>query len=136
MSEIPFVPPEDGTTKDWWDATRSCRFLLQQCADCAAFQHPPRPVCVTCACVELNLVEACGDGHIDTFTIVHRSPSPGFTVPYVVARVVLLEGPIVLTNIVGCEPADVRCDVPVRLAWRPVGDGRSLPVFEFVSGRS
>lgn len=129
MSVPPFVPPEDATTSRWWDATRSERLLLQRCADCGSVQHPPRPLCVECGGASLEEAEASGQGVVDTFTVVRRSPMPGFEPPYVVARVILAEGPIVLTNIVDCEPEHVRCDLPVGLRWQALGDGRSLPVF-------
>ena len=51
---------------------------------------------------------------------MHRSAAPVPAAPYVVALVRLSEGPVVLTNVVGCDPADVRCDLPVTLTWEPV----------------
>jgi hypothetical protein len=47
---------------------------------------------------------------------------PGFRpdVPYVLAIVELEEGPRLTTNIVGCEPSDVRVDMPVEVAFDDV----------------
>jgi uncharacterized OB-fold protein len=50
-------------------------------------------------------------------------------VPYVVALVDLPEGARVITNVVGCDPADVRVGLPVTLDWEPLSDGRHLAVF-------
>jgi uncharacterized OB-fold protein len=50
-------------------------------------------------------------------------------VPYVVALVRLAEGPLLLTNIVACDPGALACDMPVVLCWEPVEDGRNLPLF-------
>ncbi len=35
-----------------------------------------------------------------------------------------------LTNIVGCKPDAVRCDMPVVVAWEDVNDAFSLPKFK------
>jgi len=121
-------PAADALTAPWWDATRERRLLLQACGGCGGVQHPPGAVCRACGAPPGGWIEAGGDGTIDTFTVVHRAPA-GFTAPYVVARVRLAEGPIVLCGVVGCAPEAVACDLPVRLAWRPLGDGRNLPVF-------
>ena len=50
-------------------------------------------------------------------------------VPYVIALVDLPEGARILTNIVGCDPAEVEVGCPVALDWEPLSDGRHLAVF-------
>jgi uncharacterized OB-fold protein len=59
---------------------------------------------------------------------VHRA-LPGFDAPYVVARVRLAEGPIVLTNLIDQDVDAWVCDVAVSVRWRDLSDGRALPVF-------
>ncbi|WP_378738034.1 Zn-ribbon domain-containing OB-fold protein [Nocardia brasiliensis] len=120
--------PVDEITEPWWAATRDRRLLLQRCLECAQLQHYPRALCTGCGSTALDWTQACGRGVVDSFTVVHRAPGPEFEVPYVVARVRLTEGPILLTNLVGAE--QWRCDDPVWLCWREIGDGRLLPVFE------
>lgn len=122
------VPPPDATTQPWWDATRERRLVLQACG-CGHVQHPPGPVCRACGSLETGWAEAAGRGTVDTYTVVHRAPSPDFEPPYVLARVRLSEGPVLLTNLVDCPVGAVACGHPVRLAWRPLTDGRALPVF-------
>ena len=80
----------------------------------------------------LGWVEASGVADIDSFTVVHRAPRPDAATPYVLARVRLVEGPILLTRIEGVDVSTdhpVACDQPVALAWAPLSDGRALPVF-------
>jgi uncharacterized protein len=48
----------------------------------------------------------------------------------VVALVSLSEGTRFMTNIVGCEPDQVRVGMPVRVTWEELSDGRHLPLFE------
>jgi uncharacterized protein len=127
MSEL---PPVDETTAPWWEGAREGRFLLQRCRACAAVQFPPRSVCITCMAAELEWVEASGRARVDSYTVVHRSPAPEqIEAPYVVARVALEEGPMVLSRLVGDEADAWRCDDAVWLRWEPLADGRRLPVF-------
>ena len=126
------TPPEDAVTAPWWAGTRERTLLVQTCVTCGSAQHPPRSVCVACMSAELGWTPVSGRATVDSFTVVHRAPHPGLEVPYVLARVRLTEGPILLTRIVDVDPAHpdaVRCDQPVTLAWVGLTDGRALPVF-------
>jgi uncharacterized OB-fold protein len=126
--ELVELPPIDAVTAPWWDATREERLLIQDCIACGHLQHYPRALCTACGGTELGWVDASGHGTIDSFTVVHRA-LPGFEAPYVVARVRLVEGVILLTNLVEPDVEVLRCDDAVDLRWRPLSDGRALPVF-------
>ncbi|WP_433360082.1 Zn-ribbon domain-containing OB-fold protein [Streptosporangium sp. CA-115845] len=117
----------DEVSEAFWDATRERRLVLQSCRACDHRQHYPRLLCTSCGNTELEFAPISGLGVVDSFTVVHRAPTPGMEPPYVVARVRLAEGPILLTNLIG--DADWVCDMPVRVDWRPLPDGRHLPVF-------
>jgi uncharacterized OB-fold protein len=126
----PDVPEPDDVTQPWWDATRDHRLLLQRCAGCDGVQHPPRALCTCCgSTTTLGWIETAGDGVVDSCTVVHRAPAAAFTAPYLVARVRLAEGPVLLTNVVCVPPDRVRIGDRVRLSWRDLTDGRALPVF-------
>lgn len=123
------LAPPDADTEAWWEATRRRELCVQRCRACGHAQHYPRALCVGCGSSHVELEPVCGEGIVDTFTVIHRAPSAAFDPPYVVALVRLAEGPTLLTNVVGCAPEDVRCDLPVVVDWRPLDDGRNLPVF-------
>lgn len=129
MSEQVLPIPDDVTTP-WWEATRESKLLLQTCLQCQHVQHYPRAVCTQCAGNQLEWVESAGQGVVDSFTVVHRAPSPAFTAPYVIARVRLSEGPTLLTRIVGADESELFCDLPVALSWESLSDGLQLPVFQ------
>ena len=123
------VPLVDETSEPWWNATRQRRLVVQLCEKCGAFQHYPRALCSHCGAgpKSLSFVDSAGVGTLLSYTVVHRSPHPQLDVPYTVALVALDEGPIMLSLLEGCdEPV---CALRVSLDWRPVGDGRHLPVF-------
>ncbi|MFS3126867.1 Zn-ribbon domain-containing OB-fold protein [Nocardioides sp. Bht2] len=124
------VPEPDDVTGDWWAATREHRLLVQRCRACAHLQHPPRALCTGCGSMaDLEFVPGSGHGTVDACTVVHRAPRPDATAPYVVARVRLAEGPILLTQLHGSDPASWQIGAPVSVAWVDLPDGRALPVF-------
>lgn len=121
------APPPDETTASWWQATTEHRLVVQACAGCGHVQHPPRGVCLSCGDpTALTWRDDPGTGAVDAATVVARTMT-GFDPPYVVARVRLDSGPILLSNLEAPEaPAP---GTRVRLAWRGLADGRALPVF-------
>jgi uncharacterized protein len=127
------VVPQDEITAPWWDATRHGVLLLQRCRRCGHLQHYPRAVCTACGGVELGWAAASGEGSLDSYTMIHRSPDPALPAGHLLARVRLVEGPVLLSRLVGdLGDGEPRCDQPVRLAWQPLPDGRRLPVFEAI----
>ena len=55
-------------------------------------------------------VELSQRGKIDTFSVLHIG-APGFAVPYIVAYVVLPEGPRVFSMVSGCEPSEKSLEI-------------------------
>jgi uncharacterized OB-fold protein len=129
----PVLPIPDEITGPWWDATRESRLLLQRCTGCSHVQHYPRAICTACASTNLEWIESRGRGTVDSFTIVQRAPGPAFEAPYVIARVTLVEGPTLLTKIIGASPEELICDAPVSLDWEILSDGHQLPVFRITN---
>lgn len=134
----PELPPVDAVTAEWWDGTRQGVLYLQHCVACDGVQHYPRSLCIRCGGVDqLGWIAASGVGTVDTWTQVHRAPVADLPVPYVVARVRLAEGPILLTNLIDLPVAGLDAcaltGAAVQLRWRPLDDGRQLPVFILAS---
>ena len=128
------IPPTTPETIEWWDATRSCRLLVQHCRECDLHQLYPRSLCRSCGSLELEFRDAAGTGIVYSHTTVEKSPDTTlFTPPYAVALVDLVEGPRLLTNVVGIEPTLIRCGDAVTVVWEPLPDGRQLPLFTPVS---
>jgi uncharacterized OB-fold protein len=124
------VPPPDETTAGWWDATREHRLTVQTCTGCSGVQHPPRALCIRCGRTDaLELRDASGRGVVDAATVVHRAPVPDLDVPYVIARVRLDEGVVVLTRLEGRDVDAWAVDARVTVDWVDLADGRALPVF-------
>jgi uncharacterized protein len=113
----------------FWDAAREGRLVLQRCAVCGAFRWTPQVLCTVCHAETYAWTEVSGRGRVYSFSIVHRPPTAEFEAPYVVAVVELEEGPQMLTNIVGCPPDAVRVDMPVEVAFEPLGE--EITVYRF-----
>ena len=125
----PFVGQPDNVTREWWEATKEQRLVVQHCPSCDHRQHYPRPICLQCGSSELDWIACSGDAVVHSYTIVRRDLGPAFDTPHVVALVDLAEGPRLTTNLVGADAESWSCDEPVRLTWRALGDGRHLPQF-------
>ncbi|MGZ4103746.1 MAG: Zn-ribbon domain-containing OB-fold protein [Actinomycetota bacterium] len=139
MPELPrtstwHLPMADLETKPYWDAAAEGKLLIKHCDDCGRDFFYPRNHCPRCWSTDTSWKEASGEGTVYTFTIVRQNDLPPFKerVPYVVAVVELAEGVRMTTNVEGCPPEDVRCDLPVRVSFREEqrDDGPVyLPVF-------
>lgn len=125
---VPIVNP---WARPFWKAAREGRLIIQQCKDCKKLIFYPRIACIHCSSEKLEWVEASGKGTIYSYTVVETNAPSAFMrdVPYVVAIVRLEEGVQMLTNIVGCDPYKVRCDMPVQVTFEKLDDEFSLPKF-------
>ncbi len=126
--------PTDADSKRFWEGVREGRLLFQKCGSCGAVQFPPRYHCATCWSEELGWIESTGKGTIESFTIVHRAPTPAFgeKVPYVVAAIVVDEGPRMIAGILGEDALDIRIGDSVKVEFCEDGAGRVLPQFHRV----
>lgn len=128
------VPVADDDTKWFWEACRGHRLLFQKCRACGMVRWPPSLACPSCYSGETDLITASGKGTIYSFAVYRKPFDPAFEdqVPYVTAVVQLTEGPMILSNIVGCSPSDITCDAPVEVVWEDVTDTVSLPKFKLI----
>jgi uncharacterized OB-fold protein len=115
----------------FWQATREGRLVLQHCNACNRAIHYPRIACPHCGSDALGWQPASGRGTIYSFTVVQANAPSAFIadMPYVVAVVRLAEGVQMLTNIVQCDPATLRCDQPVEVVFERLDDEFTLPQF-------
>ena len=117
---------------EWfWTSGADGRLRIQGCQDCTALVHPPVPVCPSCRSRSSAPTEVSGRATVVGFTINSHPWLPGFDPPYVIAVVALAEDPTVrlTTNIVGCEPDDVRIGQEVTVRFEQHEDVW-LPLFE------
>lgn len=75
-----------------------------KCKLCSYVAFPKKVVCPFCVKKEsMEEIELSGKGKLETFSVLHVG-APGFVVPYIVAYIVLFEGPRVFSMINGSDP--------------------------------
>jgi len=122
-------PPEEA--REFWDGCRRGRLRLQHCPRCGNWQYYPRYACTSCGRRDPDWEDASGAATVWSYSVVER----GFAhfvdrTPYVVALVKLAEGPVMMTNIVDCDPGEVELDMPVEVVCRKdEATGVTLPYF-------
>ena len=126
------LPTIVGETLPYWEACRRDELLIQRCNGCSLYQFYPRGICANCWSGNIAWVKAGGKGTVWTFTVTYQNRSPGFSeeVPYVLALVELEEGVKMFTNIVECEPRDVRIGMPVEVTFVKATDQVTIPYFK------
>jgi uncharacterized OB-fold protein len=72
-----------------------------------------------------------GRGRVYSFVVFHRVYHIGFMdeIPYVIAVVELEEGPRLISNIISCDPQDVRCEMLVEVVFEDVS--AEVTIFKF-----
>ena len=98
------------TGKMYAEALRENRLLGLKCSECGAYTVPPKKVCMECTSENLEVVELSGKGEIRTFTVI-QVPPEGFEAPYIVGIAELDEGPWLMGNVVGIDPAEATMDL-------------------------
>lgn len=129
------VPVPQGESQFYWGKAREHELWLRRCNGCGEAYFYPRDISPCCFSRDTKWVQASGRATLHTFTIVHRSPHPGFQAdaPFVTAIVELEEGPIMATNIVGIdhpEPDDLRVGMALEVVFEDVTDEVTLPKFK------
>ena len=120
-------------SEPYWDALNNHELRLQRCDACGTFRFYPSPMCHAPDCMSLDYdwAEVSGRGEVYTHTVVHRPVSEAWVddTPYVIAMIKLDEGPVMMSNVVECEPGDVRIGLPVEVVFEDLAEGVTLPYF-------
>jgi len=124
------VPSEDN--QPYWDALKEGQLVLQVCAGCGRYQHPPRPMCGDCGSREHEWKPVSGKGTVYSYVVTHQAVHPSYTghTPYVTAIVELEEGPRLTTNLTDIGPDEVAIGIPVEVVFHPLDDEITLPLFK------
>jgi uncharacterized OB-fold protein len=126
------VPSPSSETQPYWDGLLQGRLRLQRCADCGKIRHYPRPMCDACWSMNTDWIDASGNGTVHSWTITHYAFHPGFKgdLPYILLTVDLAEGVRMNAQARGIDASQLRLGLPVVVAFDPVKDDLTLPVFE------
>lgn len=123
------VPEPSSLSEPFWAAAGRGELVVPRCTACGLRFFTPEPICPSCWSPDWRYEPCSGRGTVYSVTVVHRSPGPGFTVPFALAVVDLAEGPAVLSHVVGIAPERVTIGMPVRVRFHRLTDTITLPCF-------
>ena len=88
------------------EALKENKLLGLKCQECGTITVPPKMTCQKCTSPNMEIVELKGEGKIRTFTTVNVAPEGREDeVPYTILLVELDEGPWLMGNLDGIDPA-------------------------------
>lgn len=119
-------------TEPFWQAAREHRLVASRCAACSTFRMPPSPYCPECLSQDIDWVTLKGEGTVYSYTIVRRSPYPGYE--NLLFAPIIVEFPDapgirLIGTLVDVEPGAIHIDMPVRVDWSEVKGGEVVPIF-------
>jgi uncharacterized OB-fold protein len=129
MATPRILPELTPVNRPFWTGGAGGRLLIQRCAACDRWQHPPAERCGGCA-GPVTAQPVGGEGTVFTFTVNEHRYHPEVPPPYVIAIVELAEQEDLRlpTNIVGCDPATVAIGMPVEVLFEQHGE-HAVPLF-------
>jgi uncharacterized OB-fold protein len=132
-AERPFrvLPRLDDANREFWTSGERGELAVSGCEDCGYLVHPPRPVCPRCLSRSLAPRALSGRGVVHSVTVNHQPWNPTMPTPYAVGLIELDEQPglRLMTDVVGCDPGDVRIGMRVRVVFEQYDDVW-IPLFE------
>jgi len=116
-------------SKPFWEGTKKHKLLLKRCKECGHIDHPPYLYCTECTNENGEWVEASGRATLYAFAVNEYGVPFPFVVdlPYIVALVDLKEGPRMLSNIVDCDPKELKNGMELEVVFDDVSLEVSLP---------
>ncbi len=113
-----------GVPRFWREIPYRYQLIGTKCSTCGTCFFPPRWLCPNCrGAGKVEETRLSGGGEVLTYTVV-RVPPEGFErqAPYVVGIIKLDEGPRITSQIVDCEPEDVKIGSRVRAVFRKIDE--------------
>jgi uncharacterized OB-fold protein len=120
------LPSPVGLNADFYAFCARGELRLQRCSACQTWRHPPRFRCAHCGSDAFVWEPVSGRGHVFTWTVTHRPIDPAFTPPYAVVIAELEEGPRLVGNLRGMEPAELALGLPIVVEIEPASDSIGL----------
>jgi uncharacterized OB-fold protein len=105
----------------WREIPTRYRLEAVRCRGCKKVVFPVRRVCPACRGTDWEKTFLSWKGKVVTSTVVQVAPTEfAMEAPYAVAVVETPEGARLMTQVVDCEPSDVRPGMEVALVFRRI----------------
>jgi len=116
----------------WREIPHKYRLLGSRCRSCGRIYHPKRPICPNCGSRDLEEVALSGRGRLLARTVIRRAPSDlDEYKPYVVGLVELEDGTRILTQIVDCDPSELKPGLELEATFRRIRAHGPTGVIEY-----
>ncbi len=127
----PVLPTINETNRPFWEGCKERKLMAQRCTQCGKLRMPAAVCCPNCLSPDSKWEALSGRGKVFSYITFHRAYHPAWEgkVPYVVAMIELAEGPIMMSNVVGTEPAKVKVGDAVTVDYEPIDEAVTIPVF-------
>ena len=100
--------------------------MIQRCAACGAWRHPPVPICSACHATAHRGERVSGRGRVFSYTIAYHPVHPALVerVPYNIALVELPDAGNVrlVTNLIDVPPDEVAVGLEVEVVFEDLED--------------
>ena len=123
MRKIP-APRVLAETLAFWQAADAGKYLVKRCNSCGQAHHYPRDVCPFCHSDDTFWQESPGLGEVYSHSTMGKEDQA-----YTLAYITLDEGITVMSNLVDCDPRQVRIGQRVRVVFKPSEGGHAVPMF-------
>ncbi|MBM3945798.1 MAG: hypothetical protein FJ315_00140 [SAR202 cluster bacterium] len=127
--DLPLPNTDELDTRVWWEHCAKKELVIQQCAKCKTFRHPPMPVCFNCHSFDFTWTPVEGRGTVHSFTVAHHPVHASLRDrgPY---NIVIVDLPHAGVRMIG-NAIDVKNDelyvgMPLALTWETRG-GVTMP---------
>ena len=110
--------PKSAHERAWWDALARHQLSLQRCSGCGFLRYPTGLFCPECWSDAFTWQALSGKGSVVSFVWYMQSLDRRFPeVPYNVSLVRLVEGPAVISNVLGAEFGELAVGDAVRVSY-------------------
>jgi uncharacterized OB-fold protein len=132
----PIPDPDPYVSAPFWAGAKEGKLMLPRCTDCNRVHFYPRVMCPHCHSMDIEWIEASGEGTIHTFAVQHRAMG-GWAdeVPFVTAYIDLKEGDRMFTVLRGVDPQKpetIKIGARVKVEFEPASDEVSIPFWRVV----
>jgi len=133
------APNTDRDIQPFWDNVANRQLSVMRCKTCGAYywpasycrNHDNEPFLGN-----MEWVPASGKGTVFAFNVHHWAFDAALKeqVPYVYALIELEEGPLIGSNVIDCDPSEVRVGLAVEVTFREfaAADGDVFTLHQFV----
>ncbi len=113
---------------------RDQRYRLEgaQCVSCGEKIFPAKTICPKCKGEKYKPLVFSGQGEIYSFSVMYQAPR-GFekNLPYTVALVKLVEGPIITAQLTDIDPGEAQIGMKVEMVTRVLTDDGDTGAIEY-----